>query len=337
MWMNLGDFQDVESNYRGRLSHVPSQPAMIPSSRSMLSRDKRLPRIHLDYRKTFFFFVNFLRWFMPRDHPQRIQSDDVQRNREAVPEAWRAKTIHTSEDRLNQGTTPMPTSATKPWTRSSTMPVEFPQSYKVWQRRQQISELQFDKFTCPQSSLVWKIRFKTQVTACSDFPSDAMLWIKEVEMVGSVDQLKSSRSTAGKDFPNFENAKIASALNKIIQNSQFKKKVSLEEQKAQKKRTGFDEEDRSPSWFSTTFEWLGKETDEFSATKPKIVRRNPEHTAATSSEPTVSRGRSVSRKRSIRGKSNYGSILRQPCRYYLGGTRTRTSCDFWHPPECQCF
>ena len=30
------------------------------------------------------------------------------------------------------------------------------------------------------------------------------------------------------------NAKIASALNKIIQNSQFKKKVSLEEQKAQK-------------------------------------------------------------------------------------------------------
>ena len=29
-------------------------------------------------------------------------------------------------------------------------------------------------------------------------------------------------------------AKIASALNKIIQNSQFKKKVSLEEQKAQK-------------------------------------------------------------------------------------------------------
>ena len=29
-------------------------------------------------------------------------------------------------------------------------------------------------------------------------------------------------------------AEIASALNKIIQNSQFKKKVSLEEQKAQK-------------------------------------------------------------------------------------------------------
>ena len=60
-----------------------------------------------------------------------------------------------------------------------------------------------------------------------------MLWIKEVEMVASLDDQKSSRSVYGKDFPKFEmlDAKIASALNKIIQNSQLKKKVSLEEQK----------------------------------------------------------------------------------------------------------
>ena len=38
-----GDFQDVESNYDGRLSHVSSEPFMIPSSRYLLSRDKRLP------------------------------------------------------------------------------------------------------------------------------------------------------------------------------------------------------------------------------------------------------------------------------------------------------
>ena len=60
-----------------------------------------------------------------------------------------------------------------------------------------------------------------------------MLWVKEVDMVDSMDELESSRSVAGKKFPNFEmlDAKIASALNKIIQSSQFKK-VSLEEQKA---------------------------------------------------------------------------------------------------------
>ena len=38
-----GEFQKVESNHSRRLSYVPSQPAAIPSSRSMLSRDKRLP------------------------------------------------------------------------------------------------------------------------------------------------------------------------------------------------------------------------------------------------------------------------------------------------------
>ena len=132
----------------------------------------------------------------------------------------------------------MPTLATKPWTTSSTMPVELPQSYMVGQQRQQISELQVDKLPNPQSFLVWKIRFKNQVTTCSDFPSDATLWIREVEMVDSLDDLKSSRSVCAQDFPNFEmlDAKIASALNKIIQNSQFKKKVCLEEQKAHKRR-----------------------------------------------------------------------------------------------------
>ena len=53
-------------------------------------------------------------------------------------------------------------------------------------------------------------------------------------MVGSVDELKSSRSNEGKDFPNFDmlDARIASALNKIIQNPYSKKKVSLEDEKA---------------------------------------------------------------------------------------------------------
>ena len=55
----------------------------------------------------------------------------------------------------------------------------------------------------PQSFLVWKIRFKNQVTTCSDFPSEAMLWIREVEMVDSLEELKSSRSASGKNFPNF--------------------------------------------------------------------------------------------------------------------------------------
>ena len=65
--------------------------------------------------------------------------------------------------------------------------------------------------------------------------TEAMLWIKLVEMVESLDDLKSSFSIRGTQTPDFEvlDAKIASALNRIIHNTRFKKKVSLEEMKAQ--------------------------------------------------------------------------------------------------------
>ena len=57
-----------------------------------------------------------------------------------------------------------------------------------------------------------------------------------MEMAESVDDLKSSRSIRGTDGPDFKvlDARFASALNRIIQNTRFKIKVSLEEQKAQK-------------------------------------------------------------------------------------------------------
>ena len=63
-----------------------------------------------------------------------------------------------------------------------------------------------------------------------------MLWTKEVEMVDSVNDLESSLSVRGIRMPDFEvlDAKIASALNRIIHNSHFKRRVSLEEQKAHK-------------------------------------------------------------------------------------------------------
>ena len=63
-----------------------------------------------------------------------------------------------------------------------------------------------------------------------------MQWIEEVELVDSVDELRSSSSTRSISMPNFEvlDAMTASALNKIIHNSHFKRRISLEEQKAQK-------------------------------------------------------------------------------------------------------
>ena len=57
----------------------------------------------------------------------------------------------------------------RPSTVSSLLSVEIPQNSVVGQQRQQISELQFDKFPNPSTFLCWKIRFKSQMTTCSDF------------------------------------------------------------------------------------------------------------------------------------------------------------------------
>ena len=102
-------------------------------------------------------------------------------------------------------------------------------NYGADQQRLQISDLHFDKFHTPATFACWKIRFKTAVCTCSQFPTKAMLWIKEVEMVESVDDLKYSCSFRGTQAPDCEvpDAKIASALNRIIHNTRFKKKVSV--------------------------------------------------------------------------------------------------------------
>ena len=109
-------------------------------------------------------------------------------------------------------------------------------NYGADQQRLQILDLHFDKFPTPPTFACWKIRFKTEVCTCSQFPTEAMQWIKEVEMVDSVDELRSSSSFRCISMPNFEvlDARIASALNKIIHNSHFKRRISLEEQKTQK-------------------------------------------------------------------------------------------------------
>ena len=61
-------------------------------------------------------------------------------------------------------------------------------NYEADQQRLQILDLHFDKFPTPATFACWKIWFKTEVCTCSQFPTEAMQWIKEVEMVDSVDE-----------------------------------------------------------------------------------------------------------------------------------------------------
>ena len=169
----------------------------------------------------------------PWDVPQRISSHVAQRNREAATggpkvknnQVWQVKTgkiIAQFQCRcLRQDR----------WLRS--LNIRWNCRRTTWSDSKDSKCRNYNSTgsVIPHHSWCGKPDPKHRFSKFSDFPSEDMSWIKEVEMVGSF-----SRSVYGKDFPNFkmQDAKISSALNKIIQNSQFKKMVSLEEQKAQK-------------------------------------------------------------------------------------------------------
>ena len=149
--------------------------------------------------------------------------------------------IHSSQTEKNENQTPVQDQRCQsgPSAKNSFIPSEGDSSKNYGadqQQRLQISDLHFDKFPTPATFACWKIRFKTEVCTCSQFPTEAMRWIKELEMFDSVDDSRSSSSIRGISMPNFEilDARIASALNRIIHNSHFKRRISLEEQKVQK-------------------------------------------------------------------------------------------------------
>ena len=114
--------------------------------------------------------------------------------------------------------------------------VGFSKIYGADQQRLQISDLHFDKFSTPATFACWKIRFKTEVCTCSQFPTETMLWIKKWRRLNQwmISNLRVLLQELMGQTLRYWTRKIASALNRIIQNTRFKKKDSLEEMKAQK-------------------------------------------------------------------------------------------------------
>ena len=224
-------FQDVESVRSGQ-HHVTSQPAFFPPLQNpggMLSRSLGMPSRN--------------------DGPPSIwDTHGISGNVFANPTAsssapypqesnpWISNVSeHTSPHVRNESQTPNTAQDQRchpgPSAKNSVIPSggDSVKNYETDQQRLQSSDLHFDKFPSRATFACWKIRFKTEVCICSQFPTHALLWIKEVEMVESVDDLKSSCSVRGIQMPDFEvlDAKIASALNRIIHNTSFKRKVSL--------------------------------------------------------------------------------------------------------------
>ena len=232
------DFQDAESVRSGH-SHVTSQPVSFPPhpipgrmlSRSfgMPSRREGPPSIRDTHGKSGNVFAD------------PVASSSAPYPQELNPwSSGRSEPIHSSTVEKNENQTPVQDQRCQsgPSAKNSVIPCEGDslKNYGADQQRLQISDLHFDKFLTPATFACWKIRFKTEVCTCSQFPTEAMHWTKEVEMVDSVDDLMPSVINKRNSMPNFEilDARIASALNRIIHNSPFKRRISLEEQKAQK-------------------------------------------------------------------------------------------------------
>ena len=230
------DFQDAESVRSGN-SHVTRRPVSFPPhpnpggmlSRSigMPSRREGPPSIWDRHGFSGNAFANPAASFSA-PYPQELNPWSSNVSEHTSPHVMSESQTPAQDQRCQSG----------PSAKSSVVHSEgdFSKNYGADQQRLQISDPHFDKFSAPATLACWKKRFKTEVCTCSQFPTEAMHWIKQVETVDSVDDLKSSSSTNGIPMPNFEvlDAKIASALNRIIQNTRFKRKVSLEEMKVHK-------------------------------------------------------------------------------------------------------
>ena len=234
----MNDFQDAESVRSGH-SHVASQPVSFPPHPvpgGMVSRSVGMPS-RKDGPPSFW----DTHGISGNVFAGPVVSSTALYPQELNPWSYHiSEQIHSSTVEKSENQTPVQDQRcqSRPSAKNSVIHSEGDSSknYGADQQRLQISDLHFDRFSTPATFACWKIRFKTEVCTCSQFLTEAMLWIKEVELVDSVDELKSSSSTRGISMPNFEvlDARIASALNKIIHNSHFKMKISLEEQKAQK-------------------------------------------------------------------------------------------------------
>ena len=238
------DLQDAESIRSGN-SHVTSRPVSfppLPIPEGMLSRSFGVPSqregppsiwdTHAISGKV---FVN------PDASSSALYPQDLNQWSSSIEEP-----LHSSTVEKNENQTPVQDLRCQfgPSAKDSVIfsGGDSSKNYGADQQRLLILGLHFDKFPTPATFACWKIRFKTEVCTCSQFPTEAMQWIKEVELVDSVDELRSSSSTRGISMPNFEvlDARIASSS--IILTS---KEESVWRNKRPRSRTVSFAEDRS--------------------------------------------------------------------------------------------
>ena len=81
------------------------------------------------------------------------------------------------------------------------------------------------------------MNFRAEFCSKAKNPTRTLQWIKEIEAAKSLDDFVTPKSITGKDFPDYEvlDLMTAAALNRCYdKQTHFRKKISVEEQRAQK-------------------------------------------------------------------------------------------------------
>ena len=206
-------------------SHVTSRPVSFPphpipggtpsSSIGMPSRREGPPSIWDTHGNSETFFVN------PDTSSSAHYPQELNQWSSSIEEPLHSSTVDKSERRTQDKDQRCQSG---PSAKDSVIfsGGDYSKNYGADQQRLQISDLHFYNFPTPATFACWKIRFKTGVCTCSQFPTEAMQWIKEVEKVDSVEELRSSSSTRGISMPNFEvlDARIAvKSISPVQENS----------------------------------------------------------------------------------------------------------------------
>ena len=157
------EFQDVESLRSGRISHVPSQLAVVPSPRGLLSRD---PSLRHEIWNSLDISGNVIAGpcasaLTSYTGVLNPWASDATGNILVLTGTGRpvaGNEVH------NRDTIPTPRFARRSSARNSFIPMDGGslQNYMVDQQRPQVSELHFDKFPTPSTFSCCKIRFKNR-------------------------------------------------------------------------------------------------------------------------------------------------------------------------------
>ena len=236
------EFYDPETASSSGLFFVPGQPMSVPSPRGLISRDSCLQS---DTRKSLGSARHVFEGLPARGEPSSALFEN---SKNLASSSFGLRPLDTGNiaereegvrKELHNRSTPTPRFASTftTWNLLHRTGGTYSQNEMEEKPRNQISELHFVEFPDSSDFQCWKVNFKTEVCSNSGYLTIAMLGIKEEEIAKSVDDLLTSQSIEGRDFPDLKmlDAKIAFAFKRIyISRQQFRRRVCVEEQTAQK-------------------------------------------------------------------------------------------------------